>query len=168
MLKAKDVVVLLKVHLHNKEWTYEEMAEKLSIGTGELHRSLKRCTQSHLFRKKERKVQVEPLYKIIIHAVKFVYPASVGHVSRGVATAHSAPPLNEQIQSEKDDQFVWEHPEGNHRGMIVSPLYPKAIQAALNDQKLYACLALVDALRIGQTREQKIAKNELRTRLLEA
>jgi len=53
--------------------------------------------------------------------------------------------------------LVWPHPEGQVRGESLEPLYPSAVDAALKDTKLYECLALVDALRVGRARERKLA-----------
>lgn len=165
MLKAKDIVVLLKIHLNEGDWTYKQRADELSIGTGELHRSLERCQQSNLYFKKNRQVQIEPLYNVIIHAIRYIYPAVEAGISRGVPTAHTAAPLKNQIASDQRENYVWEDAKGDERGISISPLYPKAIEAARKDNQLYECLALIDALRVGQKREQKIAKNELRDRL---
>ncbi len=41
------------------------------------------------------------------------------------------------------------------------PLYPRATEAARSDTRLYAMLALFDALRIGQARERALAIEHL-------
>ena len=56
-------------------------------------------------------------------------------------------------------------PEGSIRGESFSPLYKSVPIAAKNDSKLYELLALVDAIRGGQTREREMAKKELKKRL---
>ncbi|MFP4686953.1 MAG: hypothetical protein ACLFN5_02465 [bacterium] len=161
MLKSKDIAILLKIHLNTDDWTYEQMSGELYIGTGELYRCLKRCQKGRLYKKESRQVVLEPLYEIIVHAVKYIYPASVGNFTRGIPTAHSASPLKENLMSEKEDQYVWEHPEGEHRGMSVSPFYPK-IEACREDPLFYKSLILVDGLRIGRARELKMSKIELK------
>ena len=82
---------------------------------------------------------------------------------RGIATAHSAPPLNNEIMSE--EQFVWPYAKGTVRGHSIIPLYPSVPEAALKDAKLYELLALVDALRVGRAREKELAIIEIKTRL---
>jgi hypothetical protein len=42
------------------------------------------------------------------------------------------------------------------------PLYKEAPKAALQDEKFYKLLALVDTIRVGRTREVKVAKLELK------
>lgn len=64
-----------------------------------------------------------------------------------------------------DPPLVWPHPEGEVRGESLEPLYPSAVDAARRDSKLYECLALVDALRIGRAREKNLAIDLLSKRL---
>jgi len=64
-----------------------------------------------------------------------------------------------------DPPLVWPHPEGEVRGESIEPLYPSAVDAARRDSRLYECLALVDALRIGRAREKKLAIDQLTARL---
>ena len=45
------------------------------------------------------------------------------------------------------------------------PLYSSVPQAALEDEKFYALLALADALRVGRTREKNMAIKELKKRI---
>jgi hypothetical protein len=44
-------------------------------------------------------------------------------------------------------------------------LYATVPQAALDDEQLYALLALADALRVGKIREKNIAVQELKNRI---
>jgi hypothetical protein len=44
-------------------------------------------------------------------------------------------------------------------------LYPTAPAAALRDEKLYALLALFDAVRSGQARERNVAQQMLEERV---
>jgi hypothetical protein len=43
----------------------------------------------------------------------------------------------------------------------LAPLYPTVPEAALRDERLYAILALFDAVRSGQARERNIAQKKL-------
>ncbi|MHB8876059.1 MAG: hypothetical protein ACYC8T_20405 [Myxococcaceae bacterium] len=62
--------------------------------------------------------------------------------------------------------WVWPSPEGKVRGESFSPLYRSAPKAALGDSKLYAALALVDAVRGGAAREKELAVSMLRNLIL--
>ena len=61
--------------------------------------------------------------------------------------------------------LVWPHPEGEVRGESIEPLYRSAVDAARRDSRLYECLALIDALRVGRARERKMAIDLLTKRL---
>lgn len=50
--------------------------------------------------------------------------------------------------------------------MALEPLHPNVPDVAMQDQDLYDLLALVDAVRTGRARERKLAREELRSRLL--
>ena len=53
------------------------------------------------------------------------------------------------------------HPKGHERGIGFSPLYKSIPEVAMKDEKLYAALGLVDALRLGRAREIKLAEKLL-------
>lgn len=48
----------------------------------------------------------------------------------------------------------------------MEPLYPTVAEAAIQNEKLYELLALVDALRVGRVRERELAAVELEKRVL--
>jgi len=85
-------------------------------------------------------------------------------VTRGMPTAHAAPPLSEEIMGD-DLPPVWPDPEGTVRGETLEPLYRTVPMAARNDPQLYELLALVDAIRIGRARERNLAEKHLKERL---
>lgn len=56
---------------------------------------------------------------------------------------------------------MWPDPEGQVQGLAVKPLYSSAPHAAKMNEKLYALLAPVDALRIGRARERAAAEKKI-------
>ena len=72
--------------------------------------------------------------------------------------------MKDQIKSNED--FVWPHSKGSHRGHSIAPLYKTVPEAVINDPVLHEYLALVDAIRIGNVREKNIAILELNKRIL--
>ena len=100
----------------------------------------------------------------MIYGLKYVFPASPGKISRGIATAHSAKPISELIVA-SDDVYVWACDDGNVKGQEIEPLYRNAIFAAREDEKLYEMLALVDVIRTGKAREFNLAVKELKKRI---
>lgn len=87
-----------------------------------------------------------------------------GGLTRGLPTAHAAPPLRDQFAASDEPPPVWADPEGTVRGQELEPLYRSVPKAARADKELYELLALVDAVRSGRARERELAVKELRTR----
>ncbi|MFC1679610.1 hypothetical protein ACFL2T_05315 [Elusimicrobiota bacterium] len=167
-IKPQDLLVLLKlVSNRNPEWRNIDFAQELGISNSEVGMALERARHVGLFDPSKRRLLTTPFLEFLIHGLKYVFPARLGAVCRGVPTSHSAPPLAGQIVSEEHDQYVWAHDDGKVRGQSVPPLYPSAPQAALRDPQLHELLALVDALRVGRARERQIAAQELGRRLKE-
>lgn len=167
-IKAQDILILLKIASKGKEpWRQSELADELAISRAEVCHSLDRCAEVGLLDEDKRVPQKEALLNFIAHGLKYVFHAKPGPLVRGIPTAHSAPPLTKKIVSNPGDTFVWPSPDGQVRGQEIEPLYPSVPKAIKNAPKLYEMLALVDAVRIGRVREQKIAIEELRKRLKE-
>jgi hypothetical protein len=99
----------------------------------------------------------EHLIEFLVHGVKYAYPCELGGKTRGLPTAFGAPPLNEHVTTEETLPPVWPYSEGTVAGMSMSPLYRSVPQAANRDARLYRLLVLVDGLRSGRVREQRIA-----------
>lgn len=96
-----------------------------------------------------------------MYGAKYVFPPVWGSLARGVPTGYAAAPLNALIAPSPDPVPVWPHPKGAVRGVSLAPLYPSVPPAALKDGKLYAILAMFDALRSGQARERNAAQKLL-------
>ena len=60
---------------------------------------------------------------------------------------------------------VWPDARGDTKGQAVEPLFNSVIYAIGRDDELYALLALVDAIRIGQSRERNLAIKMMKQRL---
>jgi hypothetical protein len=106
--------------------------------------------------------------EFLVHAVKYLFITEKGEITRGIPTAHSAPPLNSLLTVSSDEPpLVWPDPEGELKGTRFVPIHKVAPFAAKKDHKLYEMLVLVDAIRGGRIREQEIAKKELLKRFQE-
>ena len=168
-LRPQDILLLLKLAASKgKVWRQVDLAEEIGISQYEVSMSLERAKNSRLLDFSKKLLIRSALLEFLIHGLKYVYPAQLGPVCRGVPTSHSAPPISEHIVSEPHDQYVWPCGEGTMRGQSVPPLYESAPKAALRDPKLHELLALVDALRVGRARERQIALEELTRRLNDA
>lgn len=163
-MRPQDVVVLLKIAtLEDQTWFGKDLAAALFISPSEVSESLNRSSFAGLLDNDKRKLMRQSFLEFLEHGFKFVFPIQPGPIVRGIPTAHSAAPLNKLIQSK--EFYVWPDALGDHRGQAIEPLHPGVVKAAKVDPELYELLSLLDALRIGRTREKQIALKELRNRL---
>ena len=142
---------------------YERLAEDLGVGLSSAHRSVQRLIEAGLLTS-ERRVNRAALLEFVLHGVRYAYYTKPGELTRGLPTAHAAPPLADIIRS-SDEIPVWPDPEGTVRGYAVIPLHKSVPEAAKRDPSLYELLALVDAIRIGRARERTLASEMLTERL---
>lgn len=144
-------------------WQGIELAKELGMSAFEVSIGLERCRRSGFLDPEKRKLIRAALQEFLVHGLKYTFPAEPGAMRRGIPTAHSAPPLDKKIVS--NEPYVWPDDEGRIRGQAIEPLYPSAPLAAKSDPKLYELLALIDTLRVGRAREQKMAVQEIEKRI---
>jgi hypothetical protein len=164
-MKPQDILVYLKLLLWKKgRWTVAALAESIGLSASETHGALQRGKSSGLFDSLTEKPIKAALEEFLLHGLKYVFPAEPGPQAKGIPTAHSAPPLSGKIVSQPGEAFVWASPKGRVMGAQIKPLYPSVPKAIQSDVHLYELLALIDALRVGRVREQKLAAQELSER----
>jgi len=165
-MRPQDILILLKKTTHDgRLMNNKELASSLHISASEISESLERCRLARLVNSSKKRVNILTFLEFLIHGVKYVYPVIPLGVVRGLPTASSSSPLKEKL-SQTADSFVWQYKEGKIRGQAIVPLYPSVPKAVLEDEELHVLLALVDAIRIGNSREQEIAVKELEEILL--
>ncbi len=169
-LKPQDLYVVLALlsRAEPPASLYPELAALTGLAVSAVHASLKRAAASRLVLFQERKPVVlkAALLEFLVHGARYAFPPVQGGVTRGVPTAYAAPPLDELIAPSADPPPVWPHAKGAARGLALAPLYPSVPEAALKDARLYAALALLDALRTGQAREREAAQKLLKAQFL--
>ncbi|MEJ2394083.1 MAG: hypothetical protein P8Z77_04750 [Candidatus Thiodiazotropha sp.] len=168
ILKPQDILVLLKlVTLGDQPWSYNGLAVELGMSPSEVHGAVKRAIAANLAVELDRQIQpnFRNLEEFLIHGIRYVFVPERGQMTRGMPTAHAAPPLADLIVPDQEPPPVWPDPEGEIRGMEFTPLYRSCPEAARQDAVLYEWLALVDAVRGGRARERNIASQELSRRL---
>ena len=169
ILKPQDVVVLLKlVIVGSRPWTYQRLAEELSMSQSEVHAGVRRAVAARLMNDATTaggQVNYLALREFLIHGVRYAYPPKRGGLTRGMPTGYAAPPLDKVIAPSSDPPPVWPYAEGAVRGLSLDPLYPSVPAAAERDPKLYELLALVDAMRDGRARERNFAAKEFEKRI---
>lgn len=167
-LKPHDVIVALKLASSPEPRPpYSQLANDLSMSPSKVFAAVQRGIHSGLLVRVggTERINRKALIEFLIHGVPYAFPPDRGPLSRGIPTAHAAPPLNSQVSQDNEPPPVWPWPEGNVRGYEFSPLYKQAPAAALRDHNFYELLALVDALRGGRARERELARKELTSRL---
>ena len=166
-MKPQDVVVALKLAVDPRPWTYPILAQWVGLSLSEAHASVRRGIAAGLLSRETLRPIRRNLVEFLVHGIAHVFIPKRGEITRGIRTAHAAPPLRDLIAAEEDLPPVWPHPEGDTRGISVEPLYPSAVKASLSDPALYECLALVDSIRGGRARERQAAADLLEKRLLQ-
>lgn len=163
-LNPQDLVVAIKLALE-PGLTFQELAQTLCLSVSSVHRSVTRAKAAGLLLA-DRQPNRHAILEFVLHGVRYAFPAERGRQTRGMPTAHAAPPLSGLIHAGTDPLPVWPDPEGEARGESFKPLYKGAPAAARADSKLYECLSLIDSLRGGRARERTLAKEHL-TRLID-
>jgi hypothetical protein len=166
-LKPQDVALLLKVLVKGKSnWRQVDISSELEISQGEVAKSLARLRKSGFIF--DNRVNRSAVMEFLSHGLKYIFPADVGALAIGIPTGISAPFFKNKIVQGIEDVYVWPSSKGNMRGQVIVPFYPQLAEAVLKDNKFYELLSLVEVLRIGRTREKKIAEEELRKRIKSA
>lgn len=180
-MKSQDVVILLKLVAIEKKWrrhfnrdegpySVRSLAEVLDISKSEISNSITRSTEAGLISKElgysSPRVHSHALFEFLAYGFRYVFPAKIGPLARGIATSFMAPVLKGKVMSGGISKFVWPYAEGHENGQSVEPLFKSVPFAAEHDEELYAYLALADAIRIGNPREVQVARQELEARML--
>lgn len=162
MLKPQDVFVALKIAaLGGERWTYPLLAEALGMSLASVHESTKRTIAAGLVNARERRIISPALEEFLVHGLRYSFSPERGRIARGMPTAGAAPIFRAQLAM-PEAALVWPHATGTVRGESLTPLYPSVPDAASRDEKLYALLAVADALRVGTAREREVAAGVLK------
>lgn len=164
-MRPHDIIVLLKIAAKGKNnWFMKDLSFELSISASEISESINRSVIAGFIAEDKKRLMKLALLEFLEHGIRYVYPQKPGALVRGIKTAHSAKPLNEQIAS--SEHYVIPYVEGDTRGQMIEPLHPNLAQACLADPEFYQLVALCDALRVGKVREKNLAMEELRKRIV--
>ena len=163
-LKPHDIIVIVKILISGRKgWKFESLQEELGLSMSAIYRSLERCADARFISPRPfNNIYVLNLLEFLIHGIAYAFAIEPGKMTRGMATAHSAPPLNKEIVSEKDN-YVWPYAKGNMRGQSIEPLARHVPEIVIHNKQLYEVLALIDAIRVGKSREREIAANFITT-----
>lgn len=166
---ASDALELAGHEALLKEYGVRALATSTGISKTQVGLALQRCYDVGLA-KPDRLTGVPrtnntALLEFIVHGLRYVFPARPGELTRGIATGLGAPVLEGKLMTAGDLVPVWPDALGNTKGVAVEPLHRAVTRAVRRDARLYALLALTDAIRIGQPRERNLA-SEMLTQML--
>jgi len=163
-MRPHDIAVLLKIASKGQQqWYMKDLAYELGISASEISESINRSIIAGLISSDKKTLKKLGLLDFLKSGLRYVYPQQPGAMTRGIATAHSASPLKNEIMSE--EEIVWPFGKGKIRGQAIEPLHPNTPEACLRDSKYYELMALTDAIRIGKVREQNIALEMIKERI---
>lgn len=141
------------------------LSQQTGISKSEVSNALNRCYRSGLAKHGRAglapTVNVRSLEEFLIYGIRYVFPVEMRELSRGLPTGMTAPIFSGELRSAGDQLPVWADPKGDTAGFAVTPLFKTVPLAARRDPKLYAFLALVDSIRLGQARERNLAAKKL-------
>ncbi len=164
-MRPQDVVILLKIiTLQKQTWQLRDLSALLEISVSEVSESLYRSHVAGLIDESRKEVYRQSLMEFIQYGLHYVFPQFPGSMVTGIPTAHSHPFYKPLFKSEMN--YVWQDDSGSMRGLVIQPLYKNVIHACKKDELLYKLLASIDIIRVGRTREMKVAIEELRKNIL--
>lgn len=161
MLTGNDVLVLVRLAAKfDESWTFRELASELAVDSAALHRSVGRLKQTKLLDADRKPIRTN-LEEFLAHGLRYLVPAELGPLGRGIPTAWGAPPLANLVAVQDAEAPVWPDPNGDSRGPLLDPVAEGVPSLAKNDRGVGEWFALIDAVRIGRAREQRIAGEQL-------
>jgi DNA-binding Lrp family transcriptional regulator len=161
VLKGQDIVVLLHLLEASGPAPQRALADDVGLDVATTHRAIHRLTDAGLYDRARGRVRLAQAEEFLVHAVKYVFPPVRGGETRGVRAAWAAAPLAAMLAPTDELPPVWPHPQGDTRGIELTPLHPVVPELALRGGELADRLALVDAIRAGDARIRQLAEREL-------
>ena len=114
-MRPQDVAVLLDLTTRDHQpWQQRTVAAAVRLSPSEVGAALARSVLAGLYEPATRTVNRHALVELLTHGLRYVFPATLRPVVRGVTTAFSAPVLAAHIQSR--EALVWPYPHGTVRG----------------------------------------------------
>jgi hypothetical protein len=170
MLSPTDIYILAGALADDRGGlTLRELAGRLHVDHTLVHRALKRVEAAGLYASSSKKVNRANFEELMIHAGRFIAPAPLGELTRGMPAAWAAEPILAIIhQPTGEPPPVWPDALGAVRGQALAPLHPAAVQAGQDSPALASLLSIIDSLRAGDVRVRKVAANSLHEALNQA
>lgn len=161
-MRPQDIAVLLQiVALGKTEWRNIDLSKYLILSPSEISLSLERSKNARLIDQNKKVVNTISLFEFLKYGIKYVFPANLGEIKRGISTAYTSPFFSNEISS-TGNKIVWPYKLGNEKGESLEPLYHTLPQACENNPRLYELLTIVDTFRIGRARDVMISESKIK------
>lgn len=169
IIKPQDIVVLAKLLAKSgdSDWSQNSLAIELCLSPSQINSAFKRLVIAGLLTPYHPPSKPQPIIQaceeFFVHGLKYIFPAKLGEIARGVPTSYCGPTLKTQIIAGEDPVPVWPYGEGEDRGVALKPLYPSVPESISKhpDPVFYDLLTLIDAIRAGRAREKKLASEKI-------
>lgn len=162
VLKPQDIVVLGKL-ITDEAWpTQKEIANALELSQSEISHSLKTLEQVSLINVTQKRINKLAVLEFIVHAIKFFYPSEKKGIGRGIKVGPSYSYFSKRVHPDEFD-YVWPDPEGDSKGVIVSPLLTRFSKTIKENEKLLLFLNVIEVFRgLGGVRHRQEAQKALK------
>ncbi|WP_175958497.1 hypothetical protein [Burkholderia sp. BCC0405] len=154
-----------KLNLELDPYSVRGLSSATGISKSEVSNALGRCYANSLAKPQRHgggpTVNRRNLEEFLSYGIRFVFPAQMQSLTRGIPTGLTAPIFDGILRSAGEHGPVWPDPHGGTLGLAVEPLYKTVATATRDDETLYKLLAIVDSIRLGQPRERKLAITQL-------
>jgi len=169
VIKSQDIVVLVKLIAHrgDESWSQNSIATELCLSPSQINRAFKRLVVAGLVTPYRPPNKPQPIIQackeFFIHGLKYVFPAKLGEMARGIRTSYAAPSYKGEISLGSDAVPVWPYGAGEERGAALKPLYSSVPESISKhpDPLFYDLLTLLDGIRSGRAREKQIGMKKL-------
>lgn len=166
VIKPQDVVILGKL-ISEKVWpSQKDIGDSLKLSQAEISHALKTLDQIGLISLTTKKINKLAVTEFITHGLKYIYPIEKKGTGRGMLIGPSSTTFKGRVQSDEYN-YIWPDPNGNSKGIVVTPLLPELSNSVKENEILYTFLNVVEIFRgLGGVRHiqeaQKILKDILR------
>jgi|TARA_R110000868_G_scaffold244669_5_gene501064 hypothetical protein len=171
MLKGQDIALVMKIMVSQqlgRPLEYAVLAYELYISQSEVSKGMLRLEKAKIISRypdKGLEVHKHALFEMLVHGLKYFMTAELNIEQRGTLTAYSSPCIKQKIVNQHT--YVWPYINGQDKGISLTPLYktlPKALDR-FPDESFHELMSLLDLMRLGGSREIKIASEMLEKKI---
>jgi len=173
-MQPQDLLIVLLLMIEKNPLMQKDIAYRLGLSPAAVSYAMTRLEEINLISDNRQMVMRRKVLDFIRYAIDIVYPAKLGPQVRGIPTARSFHLFDEKINFEESinhqmnsiNSYVWQEGNGTAIGSAIKPIYPSIPKIVSSEAELYKTLNLIDIMRVGNSREQKLAMEALEHQLI--